>query len=79
MPGIVLEAKREEFLDDALIYTKSLCAELEISFELPRRIRRKYIFGDGSFVVHLSYEDDLRRTMFSSIDKVTTEIRERLQ
>ncbi|GFV61122.1 hypothetical protein TNCV_2099971 [Trichonephila clavipes] len=29
----VLEAKREEFMDDALICAKSLCEELEISFE----------------------------------------------
>ncbi|GFW17127.1 hypothetical protein TNCV_2762511 [Trichonephila clavipes] len=44
----VLEAKREEFGDDALIYAKSLCGELEISLKPPRRIRRKHIFGDGS-------------------------------
>ncbi|GFV93441.1 uncharacterized protein TNCV_1987561 [Trichonephila clavipes] len=73
----VLKSKREEFVDDALIYAKSLCEELEISFELPRRIRRKHIFGNGSKYVQLLYEDDLRRTMFSSIDRVTAEIRER--
>ncbi|GFS62195.1 uncharacterized protein TNCV_477211 [Trichonephila clavipes] len=61
----VLEGKREEFVDDALLYTKSLCEELEISFEPPRRIRRKHTFGDGSKNVQLSYGDDLRRTMFS--------------
>ncbi|GFY27205.1 hypothetical protein TNCV_2068261 [Trichonephila clavipes] len=43
-----LKAKREEFVDDALINAKSLCEELEISFETPRRIRRKQIFGDGN-------------------------------
>ncbi|GFV77042.1 uncharacterized protein TNCV_691101 [Trichonephila clavipes] len=75
----VLEAKREEFVDDALIYAKNLCEELEISFQPPRRIRRKHIFGDGSKDVQLSYEDDLRRTMFFSIDRVTAEIRERIQ
>ncbi|GFX85105.1 uncharacterized protein TNCV_4979601 [Trichonephila clavipes] len=75
----VLETKREEFVDEALIYAKSLCEELEISFEPPRRIRRKHIFGDGSKDVQLSFEDDLKRTMFSSIDRVTAEIRERLQ
>ncbi|GFT94365.1 uncharacterized protein TNCV_2391501 [Trichonephila clavipes] len=41
-----LEAKREEFEYDALIYAKSLCKDLEISFEAPRRIRRNHIFGD---------------------------------
>ncbi|GFT10027.1 uncharacterized protein TNCV_1114801 [Trichonephila clavipes] len=29
----VLEANREEFVNDALIYAKSLCEELEVSFE----------------------------------------------
>ncbi|GFV55243.1 uncharacterized protein TNCV_2212621 [Trichonephila clavipes] len=53
--------------------------ELEISFEPPRRIRRIHIFGDGSKDVQLLYEDDLRRTMFSSIDRVTAETRERFQ
>ncbi|GFX81253.1 uncharacterized protein TNCV_1828901 [Trichonephila clavipes] len=67
----LLEAKREEFVDDALTYAKSLCEELEISFEPPRRIRRKHIFGDGSKDVKLLYEDDLRRTMFSSVDRAT--------
>ncbi|GFT68887.1 uncharacterized protein TNCV_1804211 [Trichonephila clavipes] len=76
----VLEAKREEFVEDALIYAKSLCEELEISFEPSRRIRRKHIFGIlGSKDIQLSYEDDLRRTMFSSIDRVTAEIRDRFQ
>ncbi|GFU56201.1 uncharacterized protein TNCV_712601 [Trichonephila clavipes] len=75
----LLETKREEFMDDALIYAKSLCEELEISFEPPRRIKRKHIFGDGRKDVQLSYEEDLRRTMFSSIDRVTAEIRERFQ
>ncbi|GFV81752.1 uncharacterized protein TNCV_1704071 [Trichonephila clavipes] len=69
----VLEAKREKFVNDALIYSKSLCVELEISFEPPRRIGSQHIFGDGSKDVQLSYEDDLRRTMFSSIDRVTAE------
>ncbi|GFY17106.1 uncharacterized protein TNCV_1088821 [Trichonephila clavipes] len=45
MPGIfqntVLEAKRVEFVDDALIHAKSLCEKLEISFELLRRIRNQ--------------------------------------
>ncbi|GFW50326.1 uncharacterized protein TNCV_4697421 [Trichonephila clavipes] len=40
---------------------------------------RKHIFGDGCKDVQLSYEDDLKRTMFSSINRVTAEIRERFQ
>ncbi|PRD26425.1 UNVERIFIED_CONTAM: hypothetical protein NCL1_38165 [Trichonephila clavipes] len=56
-----------------------LTTEFEISFVPPRRIRKKLIFGDGNKDVQLSYEDDLRRTMFSSIGRVTAEIRERFQ
>ncbi|GFX74050.1 uncharacterized protein TNCV_4475481 [Trichonephila clavipes] len=70
----VLEAKRDEFVDDTYIYVKRLCEELEISFESPRRNRKKHIFGDGSKDVQLSYEDDLKRTIFSSTDRVTAEI-----
>ncbi|GFW10039.1 hypothetical protein TNCV_4208041 [Trichonephila clavipes] len=56
----VLEAKQEEFVNDNLINAKSLCEEFEISFESPRRIRRKHIFGDGSKEDQLSYENDFR-------------------
>jgi hypothetical protein len=73
-----LEEKREESVDAALRYAKSSCEELGISFELPRRIRR-HIFCDGSRDVALSYEDGLRRTMFSTIDRVTAEIQQRFQ
>ncbi|GFW11094.1 uncharacterized protein TNCV_4783041 [Trichonephila clavipes] len=77
----VLEAKRGEFLDDPLIdmlkvYVKILKFLLNLP---PRRIRKKHIFRDGSKDVQLLYEDDLRRTMFSSIDRITAEIQERFQ
>jgi hypothetical protein len=75
----VLEEKREEFVDDALRYAKSLCEELGISFEPPRRISRRHIFGDGNVDVGLSYENELRRTMFTSVDRVTAEIRDRFK
>ncbi|GFU57646.1 uncharacterized protein TNCV_3638011 [Trichonephila clavipes] len=73
-------------MNDVLIYAKSLCEELEISFpeiifliHLEPSRSGKHIFGDGSKDVQLLYEGDMRRTMFSSIDRVTTEIRERFQ
>ncbi|PRD35152.1 UNVERIFIED_CONTAM: hypothetical protein NCL1_12459 [Trichonephila clavipes] len=57
-----------------------LTTEFEISFEsLLRRIRINHIFGDGSKDVQLSHGDDLRRIIFSSIDRVIAEIRERFQ
>ncbi|GFW63276.1 uncharacterized protein TNCV_3476921 [Trichonephila clavipes] len=61
----VLEAKRDEFVDSDLIYAGSLCEELEIPFEPARRIRKKHVFEDGCKDVQLSYEDDMRWTMFS--------------
>ncbi|GFX61613.1 uncharacterized protein TNCV_5111001 [Trichonephila clavipes] len=66
-------------MDDALINAKSLSEELEISFEPPRQIWRKHIFGDESKDVQLSFEDDLRRAIFSLINRVTAEIRGRFQ
>ncbi|GFT71142.1 uncharacterized protein TNCV_3001581 [Trichonephila clavipes] len=57
------------------VYVRSL----KFLLNPPRRIKRKHIFGDGSKNVQLSYEDDLRRTMFSSIERITAEIRERFQ
>ncbi|GFU75381.1 uncharacterized protein TNCV_2941361 [Trichonephila clavipes] len=77
----VLEAKREELVDDALIYMLKVYVKiLKFLLNPPRRIRKKHIFCDGSSKdVQLSYEDDLRRTMFSSIDRITAEIQERFQ
>ncbi|GFS89347.1 uncharacterized protein TNCV_3400111 [Trichonephila clavipes] len=75
----IFEAKREEFVDDTLIYAKSLCEELEISLEPLKRIRRKHIFGDRRKDVQLSYENVLRQTIFSSKYKATAEIRERFE
>ncbi|GFS95203.1 uncharacterized protein TNCV_2705411 [Trichonephila clavipes] len=48
-----LEAKREEFVDIALIYVKSLCEELEISFEPPRRSGGSiYLATECRFISH---------------------------
>ncbi|GBP69452.1 hypothetical protein EVAR_48809_1 [Eumeta japonica] len=75
----LLEENRAEFVDVALQYAKSLCEELGISFEPPRLIRRRHIFGNGTVDVGLSYENELRRIMFTSLDRVTAEIRDRFQ
>lgn len=53
---IVFKEKREE--------SKSLCEELGISSEPPKRIRKRYIFGDGSTDACLLHEDDVKRKMF---------------
>ncbi|GFW47904.1 mariner Mos1 transposase [Trichonephila clavipes] len=57
------------FLDDNASSHRAKPAkdiELEISVEPPRRIRIKHIFDNGSKDVQLTYEDDLKRTMFFS-------------
>ncbi|GBP89940.1 hypothetical protein EVAR_63767_1 [Eumeta japonica] len=66
--------KREGFVDDTLRYAKSLYEELEISFEPPRRIRRRHIFGDRNVDVGLSYENQLERTMFTSVDRIENKV-----
>ncbi|GFV49905.1 hypothetical protein TNCV_1391871 [Trichonephila clavipes] len=55
----------EESVGDAKVYGKSLKFLLNPQDESGGSI----YFGDGSKDVQLSYEDDLRRTMLSSIDK----------
>ncbi|KAH9638834.1 hypothetical protein HF086_012787 [Spodoptera exigua] len=75
---IILIEKREEWADCAVSYAKNMCEELGISIE-PRRIRRKHIFDDGSRDADLSCENKLRRKLFSSLDRIIVEIRERFQ
>ncbi|GFY05551.1 uncharacterized protein TNCV_4370611 [Trichonephila clavipes] len=52
---------------------------MEATFLNSPKIWRYHIFGDGRKDDQLSYEGDLRGTMFSAIDRVTAEIRERFQ
>lgn len=74
-----IEEKREEFVVEALCYGKSLCEELGISIESPRQIKRRHIFDDGSGDAGLSHEDELKRKMFSSVDRLIAEIQKRFQ
>lgn len=56
-----------------------MCEELGISIKPRRRITRKHIFDDGTRGANLSCENELRRKLFSSLDRVIVEIRERFQ
>ncbi|GFX63588.1 hypothetical protein TNCV_2005171 [Trichonephila clavipes] len=69
----LLEAKRERFVDDALIHAKSLCEDLEILLNLQDESGGS-IYRATEVSYQLSYQDDLRRTMFASIGRVTAEI-----
>ncbi|GFV72881.1 uncharacterized protein TNCV_1619561, partial [Trichonephila clavipes] len=74
----LLEVKREGFVNDALIHAKSLCEDLEILLNLQDESGGS-IYRATEVSYQLSYQDDLRRTMFASIGRVTAEIRERFQ
>ncbi|GBP40145.1 hypothetical protein EVAR_20287_1 [Eumeta japonica] len=44
-----------------------------------RRIIKRHIFDDGTRNANLSCENELRRKLFSSLDRITVELRERFQ
>lgn len=74
---MILTEKREEWADGAVSYAKNMCEELGISVEPQRRITRKHIFEDGTRDANLSCENELRRKLFSSLDRIIVEIHER--
>ncbi|GFS85738.1 uncharacterized protein TNCV_2974191 [Trichonephila clavipes] len=78
------DLSEKKMFNDMTLAVKNLCQQktfhsLKFFFEPSRRIGRKHIFCDRSKDVKLLYEDDLRQTIFSSIDRVTAEIRVRFQ
>ncbi|XP_067144934.1 52 kDa repressor of the inhibitor of the protein kinase-like [Centruroides vittatus] len=76
---MVLIEKREEWANGAVSYAKNMCEELSISMEPQRRITRRHIFYDGTRDANLSCENELRRKLFSSLNRIIVEIRERFQ
>ncbi|XP_023221032.1 uncharacterized protein LOC111622842 [Centruroides sculpturatus] len=76
---MVLIEKREGWADGAVNYAKNLCEELGISMKPQRRITRRHIFDDGTRDANLSYENELRRKLFYSLNRIIVEIRERFQ
>lgn len=75
----LLIEKREEFVEGAISYAKNMCEDLGISMEPQRRKTRRHIFDDGGRDANLSYENELKRNLLSSLDKIIVEIRERFQ
>lgn len=68
--------QRDTLVQNAVIAAKIICEELEISTE--RRVRRrKNMSGENSRDVGLSLEEEVRREMFSSMDRIIKEIKER--
>lgn len=68
--------QRDALIQNAVIAAKTICEELEISTE--RRVRRrKNMSGENSRDVGLSLEQEVRREMFLSMDRIIKEIKER--
>ena len=68
--------QRNTLVQNAVIAAKIICEVLEISTE--RRVRkRKNMSGENSRDVGLSLEEEVRREMFSSMDRIIKEIKER--
>lgn len=77
---MVLIEKEEEWADCAKSYAKNTREELiGISMEPQRRITRKHIFDNGTRDANLSYENELKRKLFYSLDRIIVEISERFQ
>ena len=66
--------KRDTLVQNAAAAAKTICEELEISTE--RRLR-KIMSGENSRDVGLSLEEEIRREMFLSMDRIIKEIKER--
>lgn len=68
--------QRDALIQNAVIAAKTICEELEISTE--RRVRRrKNMSGENSQDVGLSLEQEVRREMFLSMDRIIKEIKDR--
>ena len=75
-----METKWDAIVNGSIVYAKKHCDELEISKELPRRQRKKkHIFGDGSRDAGLPYSEEIRKAMFSSLDRLSSETNTRFK
>ena len=77
-----LTDNRDEVVDGGLKFAEEKCTELEIDLEPQKRVRRKKRMpgpGERARDTGLSYKDELRREMVSSIDRIIQEIGTRFQ
>ncbi|RLU15917.1 hypothetical protein DMN91_011674 [Ooceraea biroi] len=74
-----LVGNRNSLVDNAFSYAKKLCDDLSIDLEPRRRRIRNDIFGNGSQGAVLSYEDELRREMYTLLDRIIQEMTSRFQ
>ena len=71
---VYLSTNREELVTNAVIYAKAICEENEIEIVRRSRCRQK-----NTQCVEISYETEIRREMFSSIDRIIQEIKTRFE
>ena len=69
-----MSTNREELVTNAVIYAKAICEENEIEIYRRSRCRQK-----NTQCVEISYETEIRREMFSSIDRIIQEIKTRFE
>ena len=71
---------RDKLVSNGIKYAKEICNDLGISIERQRRPKKKkQMFGEGSQDSELPYDMELKREMFSSMDRVIQEITLRFQ
>ena len=71
---------RDKLVNNGVNYAKKICNDLGISIERQRRPKKKkQMFGEGSQDSEWPYDMELKREMFSSMDRVIQEITLRFQ
>uniref|UniRef100_A0A8D0BQ35 HAT C-terminal dimerisation domain-containing protein n=1 Tax=Salvator merianae TaxID=96440 RepID=A0A8D0BQ35_SALMN len=75
---VFLTENRDELVNNSVAYAKEICEDLGI--DMDRRCRKKKLMaGEQSQDAELSYETELRREMYFSLDRVIQEITTRFQ
>lgn len=75
----LLVESRDHFVQAAIDFAKTLCEKLTIELKRRRIRRKKHIHGDESADAALSHEQELRREVFASLDKIIQEMTTRFQ
>ena len=73
-----LTHNREELIENSIKYAKEVCEDLGIETE--RRVRKKKrMAGEKSNDVGLNFEAEMKRDLYTSIDSITQEIKDRFE
>jgi len=73
-----ISSNRDDFIDNSVAFSKSMCDDLGIVIE--KRVRKKKkMFDEGSSDSCLTFEEQIKREMFAFLDRVIQEIKERFK